>query len=879
MALGVACALVSAAMQRALEVRLMAQQDQARFIEERAIQNLEAWQRPVALNCGVGTPDVDPPPLRLDEFGNLKDPFGSEARPFYLYWDHLRVVPASGNQSTGTLQARIGSDTPLALHATAPGPPRFDIKRSDIAKHEKGGLVKIDIEVQLDAAAKTGALVTSLFVVVENPWTIVINESGPVDPRFKNPPAAVYVHCDPAFRYAPTKPELAGVNAPLPILKHARPFIATPQNVTANYQLPVKPAVITTAQWSNLQTDAENQQSDLVIERQGTAIAVTSLTREKKPGFRQPRARNNGETIFEVALDRTGVSTWQYLNRRRPPLLAFFTDAFLQFSNELSDRQFVVTFSAIPEPNRAELVRQGLKVSDCRDAKCKASVQVSARGQVRVPLRGLRDALAKNDTGGAVSFTVSFFDDDITPSNNTGYFTFVDEQNFRESGSVAIWSSGVTVAMQRDPDLSTFVPPGTKTPAINFGAPLGRINRAHVTGSATIGLKQQLGSRADAEIELVAKKGDFGLEPSGVSASKYFATIYALSGATLTGGRFDLAAPTNSIALTESGEAVNLAFRVQGMGRVNVGRIVRKELPDGSFTAAEAVKAAAAGNVLEKDHGAYVLQVRDMTFNTKLFRTSLFGVLGEAKRGHITDPANPATSALIPYEIGYWTTGADMVFSYKHVLLTGGFYRNKRWSDDAPEAASTGIAKSGNVGLLTLSYTNIDKEDAAQGKQTVDWVVSGSFGVGGNYVGETQSFAPDQLFLTTFAPALREAQFPIGTGLTNKVYIGAAVTTPQSWDLLKKIIGPLTPTARDISASSVTLKVHRYILRNTGATNRTLGTEGNFEFRIESPKGVRFQWLLAAFKPDEALTAPAPSHSLITKWQYSTKFGVTIRLE
>jgi hypothetical protein len=884
--------------ERALAAAQAAAEAQQRTDEKAFVLQLGTTQRPSTLDCKLpGPPPADQPPLRLDAYGNLKDPFGTESRPFYLYWDTLRIVVPPGTDG-GVLQARITTTPPTEPMpiTTIPGKisvggiehtRELSLTRAQLRGAEKGGVVKIDIEVQLEPHEMIGALVGSVFLILEKPWTVVLSETGPVDPRFKSPPAPVYLPCDPAFRYAPTKPELASAAAPVPILKHASPFVFNPGDVKpieVRVRVPRTPDDLTIVPWTELQTDSENKQADLLIERQGTAIALTSLTREAKPGFKAQTPREeNGDTVYEVSLDRTGITSWPYLNRRRPPLLSFVTDAFLEFTNSLSDRQFVVTFAGIPEANRAELVRFGLKVTDCRDARCKASVQVApGSGQARVPLRGLRDTLAKGESGGLVSFTVSFFDDDVTPSNSTGYFTFVDEQNFREGGSVTAWSTGMTLTIQRDPDLSTFNPPGMKAAAIDFAHPLAHMNRTHVTGSATIGIKQQLGGRADAEVELVAKKGDFGFDSGGVGASKYLATIYALNGATLTGGRVDLAAPTNSISIAESGEAVNVAFRIPKMhwlGRVNVARIIRKELPDGSFTSAEIVKATAAGTVLEKDHGAILAQFRDLTFGSRYFRASLYGVLGEAKRGHVVDPANPTTSELTRYEVDYWSTGADMTLSYRHLLLTGGLYANKRWSDDAPEAAAPAIAKSGNVGLATMSYTNIDKGELEQGRQEVDWIASASIGGGGDYVGETQAFAPDLLFLSTLAPALKETSYPIGSGLTNKWYFGGAISTPQSFQWIKDILRPVSPSARDISASSVSFKLHHYLRRYASAGSRSLGTEGDFEFRIETPKGVRFQLIAAAFKPGEALTAPVEGQALISTWQYALKLGMTIRLE
>ena len=129
--------------------------------------------------------------------------------------------------------------------------------------------------------------------------------------------------------------------------------------------------------------------------------------------------------------------------------------------------------------------------------------------------------------GTLVSFQVTFFDEDTTPSNNRGYFTLVDADHFVEPPSATTWTGGASATYAHEPDLSglPYTPKGFKTPALSFATPWDRVtNRNHVTGGASLNVKQTLGTRADLEMELTAKKGDSGVESSGVQASKYSPT-------------------------------------------------------------------------------------------------------------------------------------------------------------------------------------------------------------------------------------------------------------------------------------------------------------------------------------------------------------------
>ena len=79
------------------------------------------------------------------------------------------------------------------------------------------------------------------------------------------------------------------------------------------------------------------------------------------------------------------------------------------------------------------------------------------------------------------------------------------------------------------------------------------------------------------------------------------------------------------------------------------------------------------------------------------------------------------------------------------------------------------------------------------------------------------------------------------------------MTTPQfGW--LKKAVRGVRFLAEDINSAGLTFKLHHYRLRDAEQRSGNLGTEGSFEFRVESPKGVRYQLVVAGFEPGSALT-------------------------
>lgn len=820
-------------------------------------------QRPLtATACSI---PVGVREIALDAFGNPAGDVGTPNRPAYVGGDESERV---GFRYEPTLDAdpRRGDLLPLTIEldpmmplALEPGrQPTFS--RRDLLMRQDGGVAKLEVK-------KEGRTVSAIWIIPYSSDTIVLDENGPVDPAYRNSTAPVFFPCAPRFLYVPTKTGAA--NAPTSLsLEVADQFF---EKLDAGNDA----HTIDRTRLAPLRRDKEVQ---LAVVKNGRGIAAITLTDKEPEKLPEPPSVRNGVTIYPIVLDRSGISSWPYLNRRRPPLVRPGPDAYLRFRNTVSDREFVVTFGGISESERAELIRRGVEVGGCRNGTCQASFRVTPNGgQVDIPVTPLRNAYVKSGVGSVATFQVSFFDDDMTPTNSRGYLTFVDAPYVAEPQSLTAWTAGVSGATAYDPDLTTRVPKGQKAPRITFGTPWRYRNRFHVSGSATVGLKQTLGSRADAEFEFTAKRGDFGQEASAVQPSKYLANVNALYGLVLTIGKMDLAAPTNGIALFESGESINAAFPL-GTARFSAGGIFRKQLPDGSFTVEEEKKAIdAGGSDLERRHVGEVYQLRDVWLGR--VRTSFYRIAGRSMRGQ-SFTADPAATppALVRFNVDYQTTGVDAMFAVRNLFVSGGVYGATRSSNAPAFLGRTGDATDGYVGLVNVSYSK-PTDKTVQGKREVAWTASGSIGAGGEYVGETQSFTPDVLFLSIFAPALpfKDPAFRLGTGLTNKTYYGATWSSsrPGLTEALAKFVH-LPPS--DISNVGITLKAHHYRLRGNAARGENLGTEGSAEVRVDSPKGVRYQLTVAGFQPGPALkgttTVVLP---LVTKFQVLARLNVTIR--
>src|SRR5262249_13930337 len=160
-------------------------------------------------------------------------------------------------------------------------------------------------------------------------------------------------------------------------------------------------------------------------------------------------------------------------------------------------------------------------------------------------------------------------------------------------------------------------------------------------------------------------------------------------------------------------------------------------------------------------------------------------------RGRL-DSSGSGDPVLEEFDVNYWTAGGEASVSIPHSLATFGLYYSKRSNDASAAVKLPDDDASGNAGLFTFSYTNPSHHKFDDEHQETDFSITGQIGRGGAYVGESQDFTPDLIFLSKLAPVLIDPTAPIGAGLAHKWYYGVIGTTPQlGWAHLGKGVATL----------------------------------------------------------------------------------------
>jgi hypothetical protein len=522
------------------------------------------------------------------------------------------------------------------------------------------------------------------------------------------------------------------------------------------------------------------------------------------------------EHRVNIRLDRTGVAISKFLNPRWPVLLGPNQDepcdktletwqkqAALVFVNRVADRQFVVTFSGIGEANRWAFMNAGLRSSNCRDGECDAVILVppGGPGEKRVPVELLYDAYVKGKKRVPVlSFGVALFDEDAQLANPSGFFSLVPYQLVEEQGDASKWSATLTGAFGFSPDLSDLAPTADDDPKITDIASRGGANETRFSGTARLSLVQRLGSRARGEFDLRLKSGGFGEGGTPtVSATKYKLNVFAIQGMTFSGGRFDITSPSESIALSESGENIGMHVRF-----LDVNHIFKKNVPELRRDVLDFEDGPSA-----RDHSATVVQLRGVpAFTWKRAKLDLYGIFGRKKETrcmqsvNVKCPAAPkkdeeAESAeesvdanasapppppdVFELEQHYTTFGSELSFGFLNGFTgSAAIYTSQLWTPEQPVETEQILTDRGRgtVGLITLGWTKFDDASSLD-TRPVDFTLRGQYGIGtgddpthednenDGYLGETAGFAPDVLFLALLAPASQTSHGQVGAGLTN----------------------------------------------------------------------------------------------------------------
>ena len=606
-------------------------------------------------------------------------------------------------------------------------------------------------------------------------------------------------------------------------------------------------------------------------------------------------AATPGGLVYEalVQLDGTGISDWRFLNPRRMHRVCVFallpaacsdveTDApvDLVFDNTMTDRVLIATFTGIPVSQRGAFleVEAGMKVS-CSDGTCTASSQLP-RGRTRIPVRVLHRAYSQGILGKPVQFTVAKFVEDVPLSNNRGYFTVVAVANTRELPSSSSWSFIGQAAAMYEPDLSGLFEPCAKeekdcakTARITTVRTLDGQQRTHVNGTARLGFTQSLGARADADVELQIKKGDLGGDAATVEVTptKYRLNINASNGSIISGGRYTFADPSQSIAISESGEGLSVRYKYfeighlfkHETGQARVQRLIGDAVDDDPDNDRD---------LEDGDHSTTIVQFREVATPGGHFRLNAIGLYGQSRP--------------LGVRSNYWTGGGDATYLLPSInaMQTLSVYHSRRDSS-APLKDGTDKA-SGTAWLLTSSYTNFDRSAATEDSHPNDFTVgllvgrgtgdkAGSATEREDYLGETAGFSPDLIFLNSLAGAFGidgATEGRVGEGLSNKLYVGASFDTPK-YSLLKWVARALR-TDEDVEKESIgtTLRYHWYRLNEPVLGEHFAGQEVDVDFRIESPAKVKYTFSLGMYFPGAAIKP------MVTQMQWKVAGNLSVKM-
>ena len=663
--------------------------------------------------------------------------------------------------------------------------------------------------------------------------------------------------------------------------------------------------------------DENNRVNVLLLKKEGADFVPFSGVgfrfEADTPRLTPARTKPGMENIVEVRLDRTGVATPSFLNTRWPVYLGpaeaknqagpseeeWQRTAFIAFRNYVADRQFTVTFSGISDAHRWEFLDAGLQLSGCHEGKCDATILVppGVDSPQRVPVHLLYGAYVKeNHHAPVLSFGVKLFHDDAELANPQGFFSVVPYEYMDRKENETTWGASVSGQFGSTPDLTDLPLSPDDDPMITDAASRGRANDVKFKGTARVSLKQSLGDRANGEFELQLKKGDFGTDPK-VSATKYRFNVNAIQGMKYSGGLYDIAEPSEGVALSESGENIGVHYWF-----VDLHHIFRKHVPKLKSDALDFEAREAARN-----HSATLLQVRNapglVWGHAQLDLYALYGRKHATRCLQLFDekcPVKPTSSdatvvltadgtkpATFDLFQSYTTTGLDLSFDFRQRWSgTAALYHSRLHARDLPANASSLSVDSGRgtVGVVTMTFTDVDlSSESSKARYSIHGQVGSGTGddpgKDGNdgYLGETASFAPDELFLNLLAPAIHSEHGQVGGGLTNKTYAGGLFTTSR-WSLLCSFAHGIQVPASDVDACSTTIKLHTYRFHQPVRERRYAGTELDLDFSIDSPAGVTYSFDLAGFWPGASLGGGGSSPVLIRGFQWTAFARVSVKM-
>lgn len=583
---------------------------------------------------------------------------------------------------------------------------------------------------------------------------------------------------------------------------------------------------------------------------------------------------------------------WHDYARRKPTI---------RFNNVTSSRAYIVEIDYKPgndvprmskrQPGLDLDKRDGCKKPD-KDGKRNCTYSRTLFSSIYHDLKGedLERIIAGSDK--VVKFTVSFYDGVGTPTNSTGYLRAKVGELTEDSETS--WSVKASISYKEDPEVDS--DPNDKVREVfSRDNPVVGADLSRFQGSAQLDLSQTLTNLAQADVTLRFKSGDLGKkdEENEVTVSTYKVDIFGYTGLSLRFGKFGFASPAESIAIRESGEGFQYNYR-----GLSLGYIAKRESLTGL-----------ADNDND-DSQVFIFQHKTGTFLGLGLHGSVFALYGEENKENqrpydyktYGGEFSGAWSGVDRNDTEGWTFGFKGAFFASDRDVDTDFVHDPGPDPENPVAFTEVVPGKGDVGLVEVTATffaTAENRPYARGpsageKPPPEFKDHRSFslkwgrGTGDDpgtaerdegYLGETAAFAPDRLFLSTFASRTSDrktAVFPqiadlpayanvatdddplvsvIGPGLSNKQYLGITYTEKR----LAKYTNILGAIARglgladDIESESMIVRFHKYRFVRDVFSSRDAGEEYSVEWNIESPKGVTTTFYAAKFYPGSAL--------------------------
>lgn len=618
-----------------------------------------------------------------------------------------------------------------------------------------------------------------------------------------------------------------------------------------------------------------------------------------------------------VPLDHIGIADARFLNPKAPFALLYTPAVIgvdiptpLIFENRTGDRDLLVqiafeTAIELPEDDARRALRVGAVESrlekiqtylqerideredvlaadldDVDKLECDAANVRSAVLEVNTVIvpcavrfkvgRGTPVAVPHGFVGelpAVFAFDVSFFEETEKPANSRGYVAKVASADgaapaFKRDTKFELAPIGV-IGVAHDPEIKHVAADG-KTAILTPDRPYRGDHRTHASAEGRVDVTGNYGNDVDAEVSFRYKRSDLGAEEGKTiaEASQYKLRVFLVNGLRAEFGKFRFSNPSDGIATNESGEGL----------RIDIGS-VRLSKAFGAPSISHIVKRESASPVLASDKGD-----RNTTiFEWKNLPLTKPGIAHATPFRTINLLALWGRDETPEDDHSYQTLGAEAFFTRRHgVSLAEPEVAQVReadrgyvsgsvagyWSSrDAIDPIPSG---SGHVFLGKVNYSpNLTVKDGKTSSPLTIGMIVG-YGRGDDpatpaedegYVGETNSFAPDILFLSALAKPLIEgektlspdAQTGLRPGLSGKYYGALRLTTDKSplrW------IAHLLQNDADVQSSATIVTLHNYWLNREGT--RHAASELDVDFQLVAPARVRMSIGLAFLLPGGA---------------------------